>query len=224
MAIKGSGIAPGQVASGVPEAKVLTAKNGVPIWRKESLDFHLSLIQQGKDVSPLDYPGSQQALQKATDIVNLKDKSVAIFGSIIPWVESIAHHNGAKSPTVTVDYNQPVSYDNRMKTELMSFMLESDTQFDVAISYSSIEHDGQGRHGDPLDPDGDLAAMKEVWLKVVPGGFLLVNVPMNENDNFLGVSMRTYGPSRLPILIRGWEYGGLATSEKVYGSKEKFEN
>lgn len=41
--------------------------------------------------------------------------------------------------------------------------------FDVAVSYSSIENDSRGRHGDPLDPDGDLAAMKEVWLMVSPG-------------------------------------------------------
>ena len=34
--------------------------------------------------------------------------------------------------------------------------------------------------------------------------------------------MRTYGPSRLPLLIRGWEYGGLATSQKVYGPNENF--
>ena len=53
---------------------------------------------------------------------------------------------------MTVDYNQPISHDKRMNTELMNVMLEDDSQFDVIVSYSSIEQDGQGRYGDPLDP------------------------------------------------------------------------
>merc|ERR1712176_1581148 len=123
---------------------------------------------------------------------------------------------------MTVDYNQPVSYDDRMRSELMSTMLEDETQFDIVVSYSSIEHDGQGRYGDPLDPDGDLSAMKEVWLKVAPGGLFLLHVPMGKTDTYAWVSQRTYGPSRLPLLIRGWEYVGLATSEGHYDSHERF--
>ena len=216
-------ITPGQLAKGVVEANILTATSDRrPIWRKESLDYHLSLIKQGGDVSPIHYPGAHQALQTALDFANIKDKSVAIFGSISPWVESIVHHNGAKSPTMTVDYNQPISYDDRMKTELMSTMLENLLQFDVIVSYSSIEHDGQGRYGDPLDPDGDLAAMKECWLKVAPGGRLLLHVPMHSDDTFFWYSQRQYGPNRLPILIRGWYYEGLATSKKIYGPSDEF--
>jgi hypothetical protein len=136
-------------------------------------------------------------------------------------VESIVLHNGAKAPTTTVDYNQPKSFDERLRTEQMSSMLEGDEQFDVAVSYSSIEHDGQGRYGDPLDPDGDLAAMKEVWIKVAPGGWFLLNVPLGK-DGFHWYSMRHYGSSRLPVLTRGWEYGALATSKKMYGPNEAF--
>jgi hypothetical protein len=137
-------------------------------------------------------------------------------------VESIVHHNGAKVPIMTVDYNQPKSFDERLQTELMPTMLENEQLFEVVVSYSSIEHDGQGRYGDPLDPDGDLVAMKEVWLKVAPGGFFLLNVPFGSTDRFHWYSMRVYGPSRLPVLIRGWEYVGVATPDKLYGSKDSF--
>ena len=64
--------------------------------------------------------------------------------------------------------------------------------------------------------------MKEIWLKVAPGGFLLLNVPINTVDAFFWYSMRMYGPSRLPVLIRGWEYVGLADSHKLYESKDSF--
>eukprot|EP00581_Thalassiosira_minuscula_P028114 CAMPEP_0183751816 /NCGR_PEP_ID=MMETSP0739-20130205/1967_1 /TAXON_ID=385413 /ORGANISM="Thalassiosira miniscula, Strain CCMP1093" /LENGTH=175 /DNA_ID=CAMNT_0025988089 /DNA_START=9 /DNA_END=536 /DNA_ORIENTATION=- len=125
---------------------------------------------------------------------------------------------------MTVDYNQPISFDERMETELMSTMLEADTQFDVIVSYSSIEHDGQGRYGDPLDPDGDFASMKECWLKVAPGGYFLLHVPLEVSgkDQFFWYSQRVYGAHRLPLLVRGWEYVGCVTSKKVYGPNDEF--
>ena len=54
----------------------------------------------------------------------------------------------------------------------------------MSVSYSSIKHDGQGRYNDPLDPDGDLAAMKEVWIKMAPGGYFIIHVPFDANDGF----------------------------------------
>ena len=219
-----SSVSEGQLALGIADAKVLTMTNtNRPVWRKEALDLHLSYIKEGRDVGPSHYVGSHKALQRAMDVVNVKGKSTGIFGSISPWVESILHYNGVKSPTMTVDYNQPISFDERMETESMISMLEGDRQFEVIVSYSSIEHDGQGRYGDPLDPDGDLAAMKEVWIKVSPGGCLILNVPIGLTDTFTWYSQRYYGPSRLPLLVRGWEYVGLATSKKVFGRNEAFD-
>jgi hypothetical protein len=41
-----------------------------------------------------------------------------------------------------------------------------------------IEHIGLGRYGDPLDPDGDLKAVRELVRVVAPGGNLLVATPV----------------------------------------------
>lgn len=41
-----------------------------------------------------------------------------------------------------------------------------------------IEHVGLGRYGDPLDPDGDLKAMRELRRVLAPGGDLLFVVPV----------------------------------------------
>ena len=64
------------LAAGVAEANLLTITHDRrPVWRKNLLDLHLSLIQQGKDVSPIaiDYPGSHAALQRAIDSTKVKD-------------------------------------------------------------------------------------------------------------------------------------------------------
>jgi hypothetical protein len=41
-----------------------------------------------------------------------------------------------------------------------------------------IEHVGLGRYGDPLDPDADVAAMRELQRVVAPGGSLLLATPV----------------------------------------------
>jgi SAM-dependent methyltransferase len=49
------------------------------------------------------------------------------------------------------------------------------------VSLSSmhvIEHVGLGRYGDPLDPDGDLKAIRELCRVLAPGGNLMVAVPV----------------------------------------------
>jgi SAM-dependent methyltransferase len=41
-----------------------------------------------------------------------------------------------------------------------------------------VEHVGLGRYGDPIDPDGDLKAMRELQRVVAPAGSLLFVVPV----------------------------------------------
>jgi SAM-dependent methyltransferase len=43
-----------------------------------------------------------------------------------------------------------------------------------------IEHVGLGRYGDPLDPQGDLSAMRELQRVVRPGGSLLIATPVGK--------------------------------------------
>ena len=41
-----------------------------------------------------------------------------------------------------------------------------------------MNHIGLGRYGDPLDPEGDLKAMRELARVLAPGGSLLFAVPV----------------------------------------------
>ena len=42
----------------------------------------------------------------------------------------------------------------------------------------SFDHDGLGRYGDPLNPDGDLEAMRTVYRLIKPEGILFLTVPI----------------------------------------------
>ena len=42
----------------------------------------------------------------------------------------------------------------------------------------SFDHDGLGRYGDPINPDGDLVAMDTVRNVVKEGGVLFLTVPI----------------------------------------------
>lgn len=37
---------------------------------------------------------------------------------------------------------------------------KGEASFDAIVSFSGLEHDGLGRYGDPLNPYGDLSAMR----------------------------------------------------------------
>ena len=51
------------------------------------------------------------------------------------------------------------------------------TEFDAMVTFSSLEHSGLGRYGDPLNPWGDLIAMAQAWCLLKPGARALVGVP-----------------------------------------------
>ena len=64
---------------------------------------------------------------------------------------------------------------------LLSNLDTSRTQFDAAISLSSFDHDGLGRYGDPINPDGDLEAMKTVQSVLNEEGLLFLTVPIGKH-------------------------------------------
>lgn len=83
---------------------------------------------------------------------------------------------GAKQ-LLTVDYNQlniQPEFQNRVRsilpTEIARNWEKYAESFDFAASFSSIEHSGIGRYGDPIDPIGDLREMQKVRCLLKKGG------------------------------------------------------
>ncbi len=148
------------------------------------------------------YKQTDSFLYESLEDFPLRNKDVVIVGSEMPWYECICHYYGAN--VTTIEYRdvkcripglcvlKPSEFENRRR------------QFDAAISISSIEHDGLGRYGDPIDPDGDLRAMKEIRRLLKPDGRLYLSVPVGR-DVVVWNAHRIYGPIRMPMLLEGWE-------------------
>ena len=78
----------------------------------------------------------------------------------------------------TVEYNNLTYSHPAITTLLLSNLDQNQAQFDVAVSLSSFDHDGLGRYGDPINPDGDLEAMKIVESVLNDQGLLFLTVPI----------------------------------------------
>ena len=109
---------------------------------------------------------------------------------------------GAK-PT-TIDYNPIIVRTKRMEFMTIAEWERNRPHFDVGFSISSFEHDGLGMYGDPLDPDADLKAMRNMKDRVKPDGLLFLAVPTGR-DKILFNNARIYGRHRLPLLFSGWD-------------------
>jgi hypothetical protein len=139
-----------------------------------------------------------------------KSTKVLVIGSQSPWYEVLSLAFGA-SLVHTVDYNR-LSYDHpQLSTFTASEFWKSKSQhvnnaYDVILSISSYDHDGLGRYGDPIAPDGDLLSMS--LLRTAPffkdTTKLVLTVPVGE-DLVAWNLMRIYGNVRLPLLLKGYD-------------------
>lgn len=196
-----------------------------PVWKAELVEVMMTAASKQQDIGPAHYPGAAKDVRIALETISASGEAVFVMGSISPWIEVTALQFGVANCT-TVDYNTPVIHGespntNKLRVLEMRSALQSLEQWRVLISFSSIEHDGLGRYGDPLDPDGDLVAMKEAWLKLEPGGHFLLAVPVDVHDQMHWYSARIYGPLRLPLLLQGWEYMGLVDWGKLYSAADQ---
>ena len=136
----------------------------------------------------------------AFDEFNIKDKDVAIIGSLTPWIEAICINYNAKSVT-TVEYNVPKCNHPKIKCISYDEFKKGNYQFDCIITYSSIEHSGLGRYGDYLDPDGDIKTMKNIHKSLKNDGLLFCGIPVGK-DALVWNAHRIYGKIRLPYLFQ----------------------
>ena len=155
----------------------------------------------------LQVPAVAAALRRA-------NASAVVFGSTAPSIEALLLAAGA-ARVLTVEYNA-LGYDHAALATARPAEVEAAWRagdasripppgsFDVAVSASSFDHDGLGRYGDPLAPDGDLLAMRGMARYLKPQGLALVSVPVGP-DRLWWNLMRVYGKVRLPLLLQGWD-------------------
>jgi hypothetical protein len=144
-------------------------------------------------------------LYKAFGDYPIEDRDVCIIGSTHPWYEAMCLSFGAKSITVC-EYSDRKSIHPEIKYIKPDEL--KDYTFDVCVSISSYEHDGLGRYGDPMDPDGDLKAMASLKNTIKKNGLLYLAVPTGFDKVVFNVH-RVYGNHRFPLLIKNWKVLGI---------------
>ena len=131
----------------------------------------------------------------------IKGKHICIMGSAYPWYEAMAILFGAEKCTV-IEYSDRKSF--HPKIEYIKPSEAGEQLYDACFSISSFEHDGLGRYGDPLNPDGDLEAMKNMKKILKKDALIYLAVPTGNDCVYFNVH-RVYGIHRFPLLIEGWE-------------------
>ena len=163
-----------------------------------------SLIKQAKARVTRYYHLTDTYLYRAFEkhLSYIEGKNVAVLGSVQPWYESIVLAFDGR-PT-TIEYNKIISHDPRLEVMTVTEYDEHPKKFDALVSISSFEHDGLGRYGDPINPDGDLKAMERAKNMLNENGVLFLAVPVGK-DCLLWNACRIYGEIRLPLLLQGWD-------------------
>lgn len=159
--------------------------------------------------SPLKSLGKQgwvaEALKRHRHL--LANASVLVVGSQQPTYETLALAFGAAEVTA-LEYQQ-LTYEHPQVATVTPAQVAAAPEayrhaFDVALSISSYDHDGLGRYGDPLCPDGDLLSMDQLrYFYLKPGGTVFFTVPVGP-DAVVWNLHRRYGRVRLPLLLEGW--------------------
>lgn len=168
-------------------------------YSKEDIDTRIALINKRQRGH---YGETDAWLYEAIDSYPIKNSQVAIIGSASPWYESMVIAFGG-IPT-TIEYNKILTDDPRLSILTVEELNNNPKKFDAVFCISSIEHDGLGRYGDPLNPSADINFMKKIKEEILkPTGMLFLAVPIGR-DLITWNRDRVYGKIRFPMLIDGW--------------------
>jgi hypothetical protein len=207
-----------QIAPQVFKARLLRyTNNSQPIWDGPLWDAYASMQASRETLSPPAYPHAAEdiahAITSFLELDTLKHMRVGVWSSITPWVESVLMGLGASNVT-TVDFNEPLLGSgtppamHTLPLQSLARVYAEGRRFDLIVSFSGLEHDGLGSYGDPVHPDGDLAAMAEIRALLSARGTLLLGIPICLEDDIYFPNHRLYGPVRLPMMLSGFHMRG----------------
>jgi len=162
---------------------------------------------------PLEYGNTelQRLMFKFSN--ELINKKIAVIGTRIVWIEAISLEIKTGLIT-TLDYTRKQYEQSEMLewVHVNDFLDDSIKTskvelFDNAVSFSSVEHSGLGRYGDPLDPNGDIEAVRQVHCMLKPGGLFFLGIPTTQQEKgYIAFNAhRFYGSKRLELLFEGWD-------------------
>ncbi|MBM3201747.1 MAG: DUF268 domain-containing protein [Chlamydiae bacterium] len=175
------------------------SENETKFYSREEIDANIEIVkQQGTGY----YGITDTWLYDLLGTFPIEGKEVGIIGSALPWYESIVIAFGGKP--ITVEYNTLSTDHPSLEVLSVAEFEKNPRRFDLLLSISSIEHDGLGRYGDPINPQGDLEFMNKAKNFLKPGGKMILAVPVGQDALVWNVH-RIYGKIRLPMLLKGWK-------------------
>ena len=133
-----------------------------------------------------------------------RGKHWLIPGSQTPVYEIWLIHYAKAARTTTLDYRRLTANYAGMEFGLVAEYWRAPRVFDCALSYSNFEHDGLGRYGDPIDPDGDVKAFRELWTMLRSKATLVFASPVGPGQIAFNAH-RHFGVKRLARLWTGWK-------------------
>jgi len=146
------------------------------------------------------YSGGSFDILKAVLKYGISNKNVAVLGSELPWVEAILLNNNNK--VTTIDYNTENKKTDRIK--IVNYFEVKKSKYDCFVCYSSVEHSGLGRYGEPLNENGDFEAMTFIYENLKKNGLLFLAIPIG-SDALVINAHRIYGNIRYPVLIKDFK-------------------
>lgn len=224
------------------------ADGGKPhAWREQAILKLVKAMQHGACPSAYNVPEPCQALR-----AHPPAGRGAVIGSQSPWLEAAILAFGGQqvtslttveySPTTCVPRPEPAATRSRSAAspasvcarlgavgprEWMVHALRTRSlgQLDFVASYSSLEHDGLGRYGDPLNPAADLESMQTVHCMLRPGGIFYFGAPMDaRQDTLVWNAHRIYGPLRRALASANFKVldvvGGVRSHPWLYTGQQ----
>lgn len=179
-------------------------KSTYPDWTTELVNNYIEMfnnhtIRKYQFVKTEPYKGASFLIYSAFNEFSINKKTVAVVGSLYPWVEAICLNNGAISVT-TVEYNVPKCSHDKIKTQSFNDFLKEENKYDIIVTFSSVEHSGLGRYGDPLNPTADIETMDAIHKALKSDGLLFWGAPVG-HDCVVFNAHRIYGHKRLNLLF-----------------------
>ena len=182
-------------------------QNGVNktwVWTAEKIDD-----QKGNGMDSCGAYGNSACVEACVRYNGfIKDKVGMVLGTQHPWAESGLIFYGAKHVT-TIEYMKIESQHPKLSTmhpveAAKRYLAKKLEPVDFIFTYSSLEHDGLGRYGDPVNPYADLESIARAHCMLKPNGILFLGFGLGP-DMIAGFNHRIYGKYRMQLILPLWE-------------------
>lgn len=149
-------------------------------------------------------PVCAEAMTKHVD--KIKDKKGLVIGTMDPWAEAWLLKMGAASVT-TLEYHRIESHVPNLYSlhpSEVKAVYDKGELFDFIFSFSSLEHNGLGKWGDPINPYGDLEDYGRCHCLLKDNGYMFLGIPVGR-DEVVWNAHRIYGRYRLSLVLKNWK-------------------